>query len=33
MTRTVGYIRPVESMNEGKVEEVKDREMFDVVGK
>lgn len=28
-TRCVGYYRPVEQMNEGKQEEVKNRKMFD----
>jgi ribonucleoside-triphosphate reductase (formate) len=29
-TRCVGYLRPVDSMNEGKQAEVKDRKLFDV---
>lgn len=33
ITRCVGYLRPVENMNEGKQEEVKDRSMFDVSNK
>jgi anaerobic ribonucleoside-triphosphate reductase len=27
-TRVVGYIRPIAQMNEGKQEEVNDRQMF-----
>lgn len=30
VTRCVGYFRPIDSMNEGKQEEVKDRIMFKV---
>ncbi len=29
-TRCVGYFRPIDAMNEGKQEEVKDRVMFEV---
>jgi len=29
-TRTVGYLRPIDTMNEGKQSEVADRKMFKV---
>lgn len=29
-TRCVGYYRPVDQMNEGKQEEIKDRALFNV---